>query len=111
MDRRSQQSMRDWCVFDVATETMPWSGHDLADPSSFDRGLDALARHNAADPDRLAECRARIDQDIAADSQQLEALIAGDKHDDAWRRLSAFDARYGGLATDRTLALAQKLSR
>jgi hypothetical protein len=110
MDRRSQQSMRDWCVFDVATETMPWSGHDLADPASFDRALDALARRNAADPDRLAECRARIDRDMNADLQQVEALIAGGNRE-AWRRLSAFDARYRGLATDRTLALAQELSR
>ena len=110
MDRRSQRSMQDWCMFDVATETMPWSGHDLADPASFDRGLDALARRNAADPARLAECRARIDRDMGADLQQVEALIAGDNRE-AWRRLSAFDARYGGLATERTLALAQRLAR
>jgi len=107
MDRRSQQSMQDWCVFDIATEIMPWSGHDLADAPSFGRGLDDLAQPVPPDPARLSACRAHLDQAMAADLAQIPL----DDRDAAWRGLAAFDARYGGLAAERSLALAERLSR
>jgi len=107
MDRRSQQSMQDWCVFDIATELMPWSGHDLADAAAFGRGLEDLAQHAVPDPARLGACRAQLDQAMAVDLQQIPE---GDR-DAAWRALAAFDGRYGGLGAEASLALADRLSR
>jgi len=107
MDRRSQQSMQDWCVFDIATEIMPWTDHDLADAASFGRGLDDLAQPTPPDPARLEACRAQLDQAMATALQQIPE---GDR-DAAWYALAAFDGRYGGLAALRSLALAERLSR
>jgi len=109
-DSLSLRSLPDWCVFDVDTQAMPWTGHDLADPASLDRALDALGRHQATDPARLADCRARIDRELAAQLDQVAGLAAGSKPDDAWGPLARLDARYGGLAAPRSVELAERLS-
>ena len=109
-DRRSRKSMEDWCVFDVDTETMPWIGHELADPASFNRALDALARHAPADPGKLTECRARIDAELAAEQRRAEDLLAEGKPDAARTLLDKIDGHYGGLAAPRSLDLAERLA-
>ena len=108
-DNGSLRSLPDWCVFDVDVEAMPWTGHELANPAALDRALDALGRHNPPDPGRLAECRAKIDAELARQAQQVEALGGAGRSDQAWRALAALDARYGGLAAQRTIELAARL--
>ena len=107
MDGRSRQSMQEWCVFDIATEIMPWADHGLADAASFGRGLDDLEQHIPSDPTGLNACRARLDQVMATEQRQIPT----DDHNAAWRGLAAFDGRYGGLAAEQSLALAERLSR
>lgn len=109
-DRLSQRSMRAWCVFGIDAETMAWTGHDQADPASLDRALDALVKPTQVDPDRLALCRARLDQEMTAKFHEIEDLRAGGKLDDAWAQLAKLDAHYGGLAAARTLELAARLA-
>jgi poly(3-hydroxybutyrate) depolymerase len=46
-DVASRKSLQGWCVFDTATQTMPWMGHELADAPAFSRALDALDQHAA----------------------------------------------------------------
>jgi pimeloyl-ACP methyl ester carboxylesterase len=108
-DNGSLRSLPDWCVFDVEALAMPWTGHDLADPASLDRALDALDRHNPPDPGRLAECRTKLDAELAGQAQQVEALAAAGRSDQAWRALAVLDARYGGLAAERSIELASRL--
>src|SRR5437763_9129046 len=48
-DAISRDSMREWCVFDVAIVTARQIGHEPPDPLSFDRALDALDRRRPLD--------------------------------------------------------------
>jgi pimeloyl-ACP methyl ester carboxylesterase len=109
-DRRSQRSMTNWCVFGIAEETMPWSGHDEADPASLDRALDDLARPVPSDPAKLEACRAHIAADMAARMREAEALRAGGARDRAWTQLVQIDAHFGGLAAAAVLDLAARLT-
>src|SRR6202166_596958 len=44
-DAASEQSLRDWCVFDWYAERSPWMGHEVAGPAVLDRALDMLGKH------------------------------------------------------------------
>lgn len=109
-DRLSQRSMRGWCMFGLDTATRAWAGHDQADPASLDRALAVLEQPVSADPHPLADCRARLDQEMAAQFRAIEALRAGGKLDGAWALLAKTDAHYGGLAAARTLEVAAQLA-
>jgi hypothetical protein len=109
MDRQSQQSMRDWCVFHVATVAAPWSGHEVVTPAPLNHALDVLDKPAQPDPAKLADCRVHIDQALTAQLQQAESLLASGKPDAAHTLLNKIDARYGGLAAPRSLDLAQKI--
>lgn len=109
-DRLSQRSMQAWCVFGIDTEIMAWTGHDQADPASLNRALDALVKPPAVDPDRLAVCRAQLEQEMTAKFREIEDLRAGGTLDGAWALLAKVDAHYGGLAAARTLELAARLA-
>lgn len=108
-DLRSQQSMQSWCVFHLDTVAMPWAAHELADPVSVNRALDALGNTTTPGMDKLAKCRAQIDRMLTAQLQQVEGLLAGDRRDDARALLDRVDARYGGLAAPRSIELAGKI--
>lgn len=107
-DQHSRQSMQEWCVFDVITQTEPWRGHEPADASAFARSLDALARQPKRDPSRLAECRARVEKDLNARLQEAEDSLARGDRDAAGRLLDKIDERFGGLAAPRSVELAGK---
>ena len=109
MDRQSQQSMRDWCVFHVATVAAPWSGHEVATPAPLNHALDVLDKPVQPDPAKLADCRAHIDHALTIQLQQVENLLASGKPDAARALLNKIDARYGGLAAPRSLDLAKKI--
>ena len=65
-DKRSRHSLPEFCVFDVETRSVPWTGHELPGPTVLDPALDALATPRPPDPARLAACRADLDQTISA---------------------------------------------
>jgi predicted esterase len=110
-DVRTRRSMQEQCVFDVDTETMPFTGHEVVNPEPLDRALDALARHDAPDPARLAVCRARIDKELTAQLKQAEDLLAGGKLDEARTLLDEIDDRFGGLAAPRSVELERRVGR
>lgn len=107
-DVRSRHALQDWCVFDVTTRTMPWIGHEIADPAELDHALTALTR-SAREPDKLDACRARIETQLAAQLHEVEDLIANNKTDKARAALSKLDAQYGGLAAPHSVELAEKI--
>ena len=58
-DAQSAASLHRRCVFDTYTEVIPWTGHEVAGPSAFERALDALSKHVPPDPQKLRACRDR----------------------------------------------------
>ena len=107
-DAHSRQSLQRWCVFDVDTQTEARAAHEPADASAFARALDALLRHVATPPQRLAECRASIAAQLSRDLQQVEAALARGDTAAAKRLLGGLDTRYGGLAAPRSVELARQ---
>jgi len=105
-DRHSRQSLENWCVFDVVTVTEPRTGHEPADVSAFSRALDALLKSDRSRPDRLADCRARISDEMTRQMQEVEVALARGDRSRARRMLDKIDARYGGLAAPRSVELA-----
>ncbi|HET6555029.1 MAG TPA: PHB depolymerase family esterase [Dyella sp.] len=108
-DRQSRQSLKTWCVTDVDVRTMPWSAHELADGSAFERALASLDHHKAPDPATLASCRARIVAELDAQLDDADALLAHGDRERARRRLEQIDAHLGGLAAPRSVELMQRL--
>jgi hypothetical protein len=59
-DAQSVASLRRRCVFDTYREVIPWTGHEVAGPSEFERALVALLKHVPPDPQKLRACRDRL---------------------------------------------------
>jgi dienelactone hydrolase len=108
-DMDSRDSMKSWCVFGTVVETMPKVGHEIAVPYSAGHALTALDQHSSVDPGKLSACRARVARELAADSQRIADLLDRDKPHDAWRSLTKFDIRYGGLAAPEIVQLEQRI--
>jgi dienelactone hydrolase len=108
-DRLSRQSLHDWCVTNIDIQPMVWAGHQLADASSLDRALASLDKHHAVEAGALAACRARIDHERDVQLDKVQALLDAGKTNDARSLLQTIDARFGGLAAPRSLALAEHL--
>ena len=105
-DIGTRQSLRNWCVFGVTTMTVPLRGHELLDGPTFERSIDALMKPVQSDTDKLAGCRARIDQELNSRLRQVEDLLGSGTLDEARRLLDKIDVHYGGLAAPRSTALA-----
>jgi len=105
-DTHSRQSLEKWCVFDLVTESEPRREHELADASAFSRSLDALLKHTPTHPNKLPDCRARIDAELAVQLKQVEDAFARGETSAARRLLDKIDAHYGGLAAPRSVELA-----
>jgi dienelactone hydrolase len=109
-DKGSMRSMRDWCVTDIDGEIWPHASHDVLGSEAFDRALAALYAPVPPDPVELASCRARIDDELTAQLQQVDALIANGKREDARKLLLEIDTRFGGLAAPQSIALNAELN-
>jgi pimeloyl-ACP methyl ester carboxylesterase len=105
-DVNSRRSLDQWCVYDVATQSEPRAGHELADASGFGRSLDELLGRGHSDPDKLEACRARIDQELRTQLGKVENAFAHGDSNGARQLLRQIDARYGGLAAPRSVELA-----
>jgi hypothetical protein len=108
-DRDSRNSMKAWCVFGTGVETMLKVGHETATSYSVRRAITVLDQRPPVDPGKLAACRARIANKMAADFQRIAKFIERDKPHDAWRSLTKLDIRYGGLAATAIIELEQRI--
>jgi hypothetical protein len=70
-----------------------------------------LDQHAPPDPGRLAACRTELQRGLERDVQSVEALLAAGQRAGAQAALTALDARYGGLAAEQSLHLAERLDR
>lgn len=105
-DMNSRRSLDKWCVFDLVTQTEPRTAHELADASGFGRSLEALLSPRDSHPDKLAQCRTRIEQELSTELRQVESAFARGESNLAKQLLTKIDARYGGLAAPRSVELA-----
>jgi Phospholipase/Carboxylesterase len=108
-DMVSRDSMKAWCVFGTAIETMHRVGHASAVPYSLDRAIAALDQRPSVDQGKLSTCRARIAKELAVDLQRISELLDRDKPHDAWRSLTKADIHYGGLAAPEIDQLEQRI--
>ena len=108
-DLVSRKSLHDWCVLDVASVTMPRTGHRIADAAGLERALKALDAPNDVDAAKLASCRADVEHVLAAATAETEAAIAAGDRVRAREILNAIDARYGGAAVAEIASLRKKL--
>lgn len=105
MDTASKQSLHDWCVFNVREQIAGAGGHEAADRETFANALDSLFLPANADASALAACRSGIESELNAKFEQVHSLAASGQRDAARDLLNAIDARYGGLAAPKSLAL------
>ena len=110
-DMYSRRSLNEWCVFDLVTQTEARTAHELADAAGFGRSLEALLGPRKSLPDKLAECRTRIDQELSTELQQVESAFGRGESKLAKQLLTKVDVRYGGLAAPRSIELATDEAR
>jgi predicted esterase len=110
-EMRSKRAMQDWCVSDMASIRMPFTGHEVASPAILTRALQVLVQPERPDPNRMASCRAAIETEIANKLAKADALIAGGNRAEAQKTLKDIDARYGGLAAPHSEELDTILTR
>lgn len=109
MDAASRESLREWCVFDTASEITRGAAHEIASPMALSWALGALEAHVRPDPARLAACRADVERRLAARLGKVQALIDAGKRGEARKELEAADRKFGGLAAPHSLELAAAL--
>jgi predicted esterase len=109
-DVSSRESMRRWCVFDVDTEVVHGTGHEVASARVLAWALEQLFAHTRPDPARLAACRAELDKAVASQLDKAQALIHGGRHAEAQKLLLEIDQRFGGLAAPRSIELQMALN-
>ena len=108
-DLVSRTSLREWCVFDVASVTMPRTGHRIADAAGLERALKALDAPQTVDAAKLASCRADLDRTLAASVAEAETALAAGDRARAADLLNAIDARYGGAAAAGIASLRSRI--
>jgi pimeloyl-ACP methyl ester carboxylesterase len=108
-ETRSRSSLRDWCVVDTDVIRMAFTGHEVAPASVFNHALDLLLKPEHPDPAALAACRTGVEAEAASKLDQVDKLVAAGKHEDARSLLADIDAKFGGLAAPRSLALDKAL--
>jgi hypothetical protein len=109
MDAHSRRSMQEWCVFDIATVQVAWSGHELPSATAFKRGLDALETRTNPATEKIASCRQQYQTQLDDQLRAVEQALGSGRIAEATTMLEKIDTRYGGLAAPRSLELAEKL--
>lgn len=103
-------SIRRACTRTAAKLSVPGLGHELVDSGWLLRALNALD----GAPPRLdpasQKCRSALDTRIAAELDAVAALIARGDRAQARKDLLRIDARFGGLALPRSLALLRQIA-
>jgi len=76
---------------------------------ALNRALSTLSGVPHPDPDKLSECRARIERDCRQNCDMWKTCSPTAKSDDALKLLERIDTHYGGLAAPRSIALAEQI--
>ncbi len=105
MDTASEQSLHDWCVFNVHEQIGAAGGHEAADRETVAKALDSLMLPATTDTAALSACRSKIDADLNAKLDQVHSLATSGQGGAARDLLNEIDAKYGGLAAPRTVEL------
>ncbi len=109
-DEVSRSSMKNWCVFNIDVKVVRRLGHEQLDSSSLELALEMLERPAEVDAGKLAQCKDRIQRELAAKLSDAEAAIASRDRGRAIAKLKAIDGHYGGLAAPAILELDAKLA-
>jgi pimeloyl-ACP methyl ester carboxylesterase len=109
-DLLSQKSMREFCVFDMDILMPREMWHQALDSTSLDRALDALDERAPTNAEKLSECNARLQRDLADRIAQAEAALARGDREDARSQIKQIEAHYGGLAVPAIYDLDAKLT-
>jgi predicted esterase len=105
MQAASETSLQSWCVSDFHDTTMWHTGHATADERALSHALDVLLDPAPSRREGLAECRARLESEMASEVQRIEAFTASGDKTAAREALTAFDTKFGGLAADQVVRL------
>ena len=109
-DIASRESAYELCVFGTITGTMIRASHEIADPASLDRALDALAARVAPDEAKLKACREHLQKAMSEKLRSVAELLDQSKFRDASKLLSKIDIQYGGLAAPESVNLAGRIA-
>jgi hypothetical protein len=108
-DAKSSRSLREWCVANIDTVSMPWASHEPADAASFNRALDALENSTPAAEHDSAACMNRIEDEMLAQLHEVETSMARGDKPSATQKLEKIDVRFGGLAAPRSVDLMKAI--
>lgn len=108
-DHASMRSLNNWCVFNVDFYVEVSVAHDVMNPSALVRALGLLSAPAQPDREKLAACRNGNEAELTAQLAEAETLLAQNKRDDARQKLIDVNARFGGLASPRSVALFNRL--
>ncbi len=109
-DLNSDTVMARMCVANRDRRTMPRLGHETADPASLAWALDRLLAPREPFGAEGTACRAGHEGEMAEALAWVAALADSGKPDAARALLAQTDARFGGLAAPRSLALDDRLA-
>jgi poly(3-hydroxybutyrate) depolymerase len=109
MDAASQRSMTRWCVFDVQSVPIAWTGHEVPNATALERGVAALGSHAPADADKLAACRTDYTDEMDKNLDEIARLSADGRDDRAKPLLEKTDEKFGGLSAPRIIELARTI--
>ncbi|MGH8221107.1 MAG: hypothetical protein ACREUT_21445 [Steroidobacteraceae bacterium] len=109
-DLLSEESMRNWCVFNISEEVVPGLEHEVIGARILERALTALERPAASDPGRLQRCRAKIRKKLSSELAAARNAIAHGDRTAARQLIDGIDQHFGGLAGSAAVQLAAALS-
>lgn len=110
LDALSISSMHHWCVRNIAVRPESGAGHEVAAADAFNSAIEELEAEPETDSASMERCRAARLQDVHADLERAERLLADKRQADARAMLLEIDRRYGALAEPASLTLARRCS-
>jgi hypothetical protein len=108
-DAVSIRSLHQWCVANADEAVQPRVEHEIALAGALSQALERLSAQPAAEPGKLAGCRAAVEADLAARLREVGELLDKGDTRGAAGRLRQIDQRFGGLAAPRSVELAGRL--
>ncbi|MGD0189731.1 MAG: PHB depolymerase family esterase [Rhizomicrobium sp.] len=109
-DRRSMQSMRHWCVFNIVNQSSPFAFHEAIGSVALAKALDVLSPPGAPDRSALGICRSTIDAEMRRKLDVVRALMSAGQPRAARDMLTSIDQQYGGLAAPESVDLDKQLT-
>jgi len=110
-DQVSRDSMRGFCVFNVAITTAPGLAHEPLDAPALEKAVKALVSPDKNDEGKIAKCNERLRAEVAARIKVVEETLARGDKQAARLQLADLDSRYGGFAAAEILQLDDKLNQ